>query len=88
MTEKIEVQNLKCGGCAGTIKSKIALVDGVDSVDVDVEASLVTVTVSDSKSLEKVVIRLSELGYPKTGNHNGLGQKAKSFVSCAVGKMS
>jgi copper chaperone CopZ len=88
MIEKIEVQNLKCGGCAGTIKSKIALVDGVNSVEVDVDSSVVTVTISDSKSLDKVINRLSELGYPKAGNHNGIGQKAKSFVSCAVGKMS
>jgi copper chaperone len=32
--------------------------------------------------------KLKTLGYPEDGEANGLGSKAKSYVSCAIGKMS
>ena len=88
MIKEIEVQNLKCGGCAGTIKSKIGELEGVSNVNVYVDISLVLVQVDDAKSLKMVESKLASLGYPKMGDDNSLGKKAKSFVSCAVGKMS
>ena len=32
--------------------------------------------------------KLKTLGYPEDGEANSLGSKAKSYVSCAIGKMS
>ena len=32
--------------------------------------------------------KLKTLGYPEDGEVNSLGSKAKSYVSCAIGKMS
>ena len=43
------------------------------------------------ESLEKLVEvkdKLKSLGYPEDGEANTLGSKAKSYVSCAIGKMS
>ena len=84
----IEVQNLKCEGCAGTITSKILELEGIEKVIVYVESSTVEVSIEKEAFSETVVTRLSELGYPRVGDHNGIGQKAKSYVSCAIGKMS
>ena len=60
----IEVQNLKCEGCAGTITSKILALEGVEKVIVDVESSAVEVSIEEEAFSETVVTGLSELGYP------------------------
>ncbi len=87
MTQSIVIENLKCGGCANTIKKGILSVDGITEVTVDVDASEVTFT-SKKDILDAVKIKLSKLGYPAVGNKNSALHKAKSFVSCATGKMS
>jgi len=93
--ESIYVENIKCGGCANGIKQKLATIDGVEKVDVDVEAGLVNCYFinQDNKEelLGKVKQQLQSMGYPEVGSVAGLkaaGAKAKSFVSCAVGKMT
>ena len=83
----IEVQNLKCGGCASTITKGVASIDSVDNVKVDVDSSTVSFD-SDSDNLETVYAKLAQMGYPAVGDSNSIGQKAKSFVSCAVGRVS
>ncbi len=87
MTLSIEIQNLKCGGCANSINKGLSKLENVSSVEVDVENSLVKVEASDS-SEALVRNELSRLGYPPVGENNPLGSKAKSFVSCAVGRIS
>lgn len=87
MKSEIYIENLKCGGCASTIKKGILSINKVDIVEVDVENSLVTV--QSSSDVENVVKeKLSKLGYPEVGDKNTVLHKAKSFVSCATGKMS
>ncbi len=86
MKTAIQIENLKCGGCASTIKKGLLTLNGVTEVDVDVENSLVTIT-SDKDNLEVIKTRLSKLGYPKVGDKNTIVHKAKSFVSCAVGRI-
>ena len=43
MTYQISVENIKCGGCAATIRGKLEAMDGVDKIDVDIEAGVVSV---------------------------------------------
>ena len=43
----IEILNLKCGGCANSIKKGILTIDGIDEVSVDLETSKVTVNSVD-----------------------------------------
>ena len=90
MTYQISVENIKCGGCASTIRSKLETMEGVEQVDVDIEAGIVSVNGSE-RSREAVAARLLKLGYPESGTAEGLAAataKAKSFVSCAVGRIS
>jgi copper chaperone len=88
MSFEIEVENIKCGGCAGSIVSGLKALEGVISVQVDVQQG--RVTVEGDEALRTVVgERLQELGYPETGSTAGLEAaraRAKSFVSCAVGR--
>ena len=90
MTYDISVENIKCGGCANTITSKLNIMDVIDSCEVNIESGVITVN-GDASHRPEVVQRLLKLGYPECGTTEGLKAakaKAKSFVSCAVGKMS
>lgn len=86
MKTTLQIENLKCGGCAATIKKGILAIDGVETVDVNLEESSVSIT-STKNNLKEVKIKLSKLGYPEIGDKNTVLHKAKSFVSCAVGKI-
>ncbi len=89
MSYQINVENIKCGGCAATIRGKLEAMDGVDKIDVDIEAGVVSVAGSED-TRESVTARLLQLGYPESGTAEGIAAakaKAKSFVSCAVGRM-
>ncbi|CAC9471400.1 heavy-metal-associated domain-containing protein [bacterium endosymbiont of Bathymodiolus sp. 5 South] len=85
----ITVENIKCGGCAGTITKKLNAEFNTDSVKVEVEQGMVTINIEDNKRDEVTKVLLG-LGYPETDSVHGLSSakaKAKSFVSCAIGKM-
>ena len=86
MKADIQIENLKCGGCAATIKKGLLSLESISEVTVDVEKSIVSIT-SEDKSLELVKEKLSKLGYPEVGDKNTIVHKAKSFVSCAVGRI-
>ena len=86
----LEVENIKCGGCANTIKTKAIEFDGVTDVSVEIESGQVTID-GDEDRRDDYATGLAKLGYPEAGSVHGLesaGAKAKSFVSCAVGRMS
>lgn len=84
----LEILNLKCGGCANSIKKGILTIEGLDEVSVDIENSKVTVNTVDEVVVKKVKEKLSSMGYPEVGDANTVLHKAKSFVSCATGKMT
>ena len=90
MTYQINVENIKCGGCASTIRSKLEAMEGVDKIEVDIDDGIVSIEGSED-SRETVTAKLLKLGYPKSGTAEGIAAakaKAKSFVSCAVGRLS
>jgi len=87
MKKQIIVQNLKCGGCASTITKGVDSIEGISEVVVDVDSSTVSFE-TELDSLEIVHEKLAQMGYPADGDSNSIGQKAKSFVSCAVGRMN
>jgi len=85
-----EVDNIKCGGCARSIERALKELPQVSSVAVDVEAGRVTVE-AQAQVREPVRDALLRLGYPERGSAGGMsavGAKAKSFVSCAIGRFS
>jgi copper chaperone len=90
MNYEISVENIKCGGCAGTITKKINIIDGVNGTEVDIEAGIVKVDGIDALQ-EILTSTLLKLGYPESGTAEGIAAaraKARSFVSCAIGKIN
>lgn len=90
-TVTYSVLNIKCGGCANTVKKALAETYGEVEVNLDVEPRQVTLQKDanfDESAFRKT---MKSLGYPlvdeKLGAFEAVGTKAKSFVSCAIGKM-
>ncbi len=83
-----KVLNVKCEGCARTLKEK--LYNEFGEVEVDLSVMPRVITLKKEPDTEKLRVRLKELGYPMVDEEMGfvedVGAKAKSFVSCAIGK--
>jgi len=84
----INIQNLKCGGCANTITTKIAALEGITNVAVSVEDATVSFNHETETNVTAAKEKLAAIGYPEVGDKNSVVSKAKSFVSCATGKMN
>jgi len=93
MIETLEVSNVRCSGCANTI-TKALIKEGFSNVEVDLlcEPRKVTVKLQDKASSAQFRAILRKLGYPLCDEEisfsNSASLKAKSFVSCAVGKFT
>jgi copper chaperone CopZ len=85
-TEKIIIANLKCSGCATTIKNDLLKINGVKDVSVDVENDAVNVSY-EGPIREAIVDKLHDLGYPEATEKNGLLLQLKSYTSCMLGKI-
>ena len=82
------IQNLKCGGCANTIIKNIAKIEGVSQVSINQEESSISF-LSTNMNIDKTVkIKLKTLGYPVIDEENSIVNKAKSFISCAKGRVA
>jgi copper chaperone len=84
-----QVDNIKCGGCAGRIRQQLSKLAGVSLVEVDVGLAQVRVE-ADEASENLILAELARLGYPLSGTSQGLSAiqaDVRSFVSCAIGRM-
>lgn len=82
----LEIQNLKCGGCENTIRTSLSSIPFLNNLDIDVENGTVGFAALTPEDTERVIRKLSELGYPLSDEKNSLGKRAKSYVSCAMGR--
>ncbi|WP_456403188.1 heavy-metal-associated domain-containing protein [Hydrogenimonas sp.] len=93
MLKCYEVANIRCEGCANTIKKALSPRFG-DSVEVDLSVMprKVTAEIKDETDEELFISTLRKLGYPLVNdditNIEGAVMKGKSFVSCAIGKFN
>jgi len=84
----IQIENLKCHGCASTIRKGLLKFEEVKSVDVDIEKSLVEISFNgENEKIKDYKTKLARLGYPEKGSNNTISI-AKSFISCAIGRVS
>ena len=91
MKTQVFVDNIKCGGCAATIRKELKAFSEVTSVNVEPEQELVEIEYDAPAALEKIKGKLSSLGYPEKDTLKGLGKitaNMKSYVSCAIGRIS
>jgi copper chaperone len=86
---EFDVENIKCGGCAGTISKRLLEDSRVSDVRVDVDLGRVSIHADEDASDDWRALLL-KLGYPEKGSAAGIEAaraKAKSFVSCAIGRV-
>ena len=90
MKKTYKVINVKCSGCAHTLKTSLAKDFGEVEVNLDVEPRQITLNITED-NVPELRLKLKSLGYPmsdkKLSSIEGFSTTAKSFVSCAVGKM-
>lgn len=82
-----ELLNVKCGGCVNSITKSVCAIDGVSDVHVDLENATLEFEATNDSVVEQVKHKLESLGYPMDEEHNTIFKKAKSYVSCAIGRM-
>ena len=83
--ERILVANLKCNGCATTVRRELMKLEGVTEVHVALEEDAVDVSY-DQTERASIVHRLLALGYPEATEKNGLLLQLKSYGSCMLGR--
>ena len=90
MKKSYEVKNVKCGGCASTLKKSLLEEFGQVEVNLDVEPRKITLDM-EGKDEALLKLKLRKLGYPLVTDElsafSTVSITAKSFVSCAIGKM-
>lgn len=90
MSLQFELANVKCGGCANSIRKAVEAVEGARVLALDPATGHLEVD-ADAALRATIAERLHKLGYPEQGSVEGIAAmaaSAKSFVSCAVGKFS
>lgn len=91
MKTKLIIDNMKCNGCAVSIKKGLKSFLEVSEITVDVEHEWVEITHDDDFPVERLTEKLASMGYPEKGALEGFDKfaaNAKSYVSCAIGKIS
>ena len=91
MKQIFKVENVKCGGCANTLIKSLKDDFGEVLVNLETQPREITLDIEDN-NIENLKLKLRQLGYPLTTDELSGLQKAtttaKSFVSCAIGKMN
>ena len=92
MQKSFRVQNVKCGGCANTIKEALREEFGEVDVDLMQEPRVITLEIKDEEAEKSFRKKIRSLGYPMEDEELGAftkgSLKAKSFISCAIGKIN
>ena len=64
MEYRIDAENIKCEGCASTIRDALGRIGGVHEVEVDIAAGRVTVTADEGLG-DAITAALQASGYPE-----------------------
>ncbi|MBT8253072.1 MAG: heavy-metal-associated domain-containing protein [Flavobacteriaceae bacterium] len=86
MKTTLSIHNLKCDGCVNTIITRLNELDGISNVIVAKEDQTVSFKFKEQDDLINAAELLAKLGYPIDGYSNTLSRKAKSYLSCAIGR--
>ena len=86
---RFTVENVKCEGCAATLKKALLQEFGEVWVDLDVVPRAIELDIADEQ-IDALRAKLRSIGYPMSDERLGFvadaQAKATSFVSCAAGK--
>ncbi len=91
MKQTFEVLNVKCSGCATTLKKSLKEEFGEIEVNLEMTPRQIILDIEENKK-ESLKLKLRSLGYPLITDELSGFEKAtttaKSFVSCAIGKLN
>lgn len=91
MQKTFQVMNVKCGGCANTLKETLSQTFGEVEVDLTKTPREITLDIEEDQMVA-LAKALKKIGYPLSTETMGFVEntsaKAKSFVSCVIGKMN
>ena len=87
MRTTVHIQNLKCNGCENTIINRLTEMKNISEVDVNHNDETVSFDFHTNHDFERAKHLLESLGYPILGAENNLMTKAKSYISCAKGRI-
>lgn len=85
MAHTYRIRNIRCGGCANTIRRRMAEA-GFDVLEVSPERQAVTIAEPGPERIAAGAAILRALGYPLLEEDSGVGDFARSVVSCAIGR--
>lgn len=92
MQKSFKVLNVKCGGCANTIKEALRDEFGEVAVNLNEEPRVITLEIENEDKEALLRKKMRYLGYAFEDEELGTltkgTLKAKSFISCAIGKLS
>jgi len=86
MIKNYAVQNVRCEGCARSIKQALSERLSLVEVDLTVMPRIVSAEIERDEDERFLRDTLRRRGYPLVGEDNGLFDQAKSVISCAIGK--
>ena len=90
MIHIFKVENVKCAGCANTLKKELEKEFGYIEVNLEVYPREITLDIEENR-ISELQTALKGLGYPLSDDKlsfiDGTTTKARSFVSCAIGKI-
>lgn len=88
ISETLHLSNIKCGGCAHSINTKITQIEGVSSAEINVVDGTLDTTYKSADVRENILRQLAAMGYPQVTVNNDLLMRAKSYANCLIGKSS
>lgn len=87
MKHNLNVENIKCSGCAHSIETSLSKMQGVLQVKVDITQGSIQLDVDEVDTLKAVIEKLHHMGYPLPGKGSGM-TTATSYISCLIGKVT
>lgn len=88
MKTSVTIQNLKCGGCESTIAKKLNSLEGIHNISVNLDDCTISFRYETDDRLETVQKELTRLDYPLEGTKNTVGNRTKSYLSCAISRIN
>lgn len=85
--KSIYVENIKCHGCMNQIQKKLTAIENVDEVEIELESGKIIIEGNEHTDYELILQTLKKMGYPEMG-HSSTRDKAMSYVSCMIGRIS
>jgi copper chaperone CopZ len=85
---EIQVENIKCNGCATSIKNALLKFDKVKAVNIEIETGIIKLDIEEEDADRKEILaKLQSMGYPEPGE-GSLLTTATSYVSCMIGRVN